>query len=71
MEANETSYLIFVLAAFAALMIVIAVGIIKYHAWRARRGTSQTGAASGAEGSTPPSYPRHDHAPHYEGVTRA
>lgn len=58
MGANELSYLFFVLLAFGAFAIAGAIGIVKYRAWRARRGTASSGAARGPDRSTPPSYPR-------------
>ncbi|MBX3501363.1 MAG: hypothetical protein KF889_18140 [Alphaproteobacteria bacterium] len=59
METSDYGYLIFVLIGFGAFIVAAAVGIVKYRAWRARRGTASTGAGRGPDGSTPPSYPRH------------
>jgi hypothetical protein len=57
MSTGEIAFLLLVLTVFAAFIGAAVVGIVKYHTWRTRRGTSDSGFATGVDGSTPPSYP--------------
>lgn len=53
MGTGEYSYLILVVIAFTAFAVAAAFGIIKYRAWRSRRGGNTDTSSTG----TPPSYP--------------
>lgn len=62
MGKGELTYLILALVAFAAFALAAVVGIMKYGAWKERRGgTADTGL--GPNPSTPPSYPPEDSKP--------